>query len=107
MAGNIMEVSDQSFDMEVLNSSTPVLVDFWAAWCGPCLALTPIIEEVANEHAGKIKVCKLNVDENPNTASKLGIRSIPTLMLFKGGNNVGQVVGNVPKQIIIELLKKA
>lgn len=108
MAGkNIHTVTDQSFDSEVLKSEVPVLVDFWAAWCGPCLALTPTIESVADEQAGRIKVCKVNVDENPNIAAKFGIRSIPTIYLFKNGQNLGQLVGNVPKGAINEFLKKA
>ena len=107
MAGNIMEVSDQSFSSEVLQSDVPVLVDFWAAWCGPCLALTPTIEEIATENSGHLKVCKLNVDENPNVAAQYNVRSIPTIILFKNGQNVGQLVGNVPKGIISELVKRA
>lgn len=108
MAGDhIHVVTDQNFDDEVLNSDEPVLVDFWASWCGPCMALGPTIDLVATENAGKVKVCKLNVDENPNMAAKFNVRSIPTLILFKDGKNIGQLVGGVPKGIIDELLKKA
>lgn len=108
MAGkNVYEVSDQTFDSEVTNSTIPVLVDFWATWCGPCQALTPTIEEVATELAGRIKVCKVNVDDNPNVAARFGIRSIPTIYLIKGGQTIGQLIGNVPKGAIMELLKKA
>ncbi len=108
MAGkNIHEVTDQNFEAEVIQSSVPVLVDFWAAWCGPCMALTPTMEVVADEQAGKIKVCKVNVDENPGVAARFGIRSIPTIYLFKNGQNLGQLVGNVPKGVIAEFLKKA
>ena len=107
MAGkNVNEVTDQSFDAEVVSSNIPVLVDFWAPWCGPCQALGPTIDLVADEQAGRIKVCKVNVDESPNTAAKYGIRSIPTILLFKGGANIGQLIGNVPKGAINELLKK-
>lgn len=108
MAGqNIVEVTDNNFQTEVLQSQTPVLVDFWAAWCGPCRALAPTIEQVADERAGSVKVCKLDVDGNPNTAAQFGIRSIPTILLFSAGHQVGQLVGNVPKGAIDELLKKA
>lgn len=107
MAGNVIEVSDASFKQEVLDSQKPVLVDFWAAWCGPCRALAPTIESVANEQNGKLKVCKLDVDGNPNVAGQFGIRSIPTLLLFKGGQNVGQLIGNVPKGAIDDLIKRS
>jgi len=105
MAGNLIEVTDANFQQEVLESQTPVLVDFWAAWCGPCKALAPTIEAVANEQAGKVKVCKVDVDANPNTAGQFGIRSIPTVILFKGGKQAGQLVGNLPKAAIDDFLK--
>ncbi len=107
MAGdNVQEINDQSFETEVINSNEPVLVDFWASWCGPCIALGPTIDEVARENQGKVKVCKVNVDDSPNVAARYGIRSIPTLVLFKQGQVVDQLVGGVPKGIINEMLKK-
>ena len=107
MAGNVFEVNDSNFKQEVLDSGTPVLVDFWAAWCGPCRALAPTVEVVATEQAGKLKVCKVDVDSSPNVAGQFAIRSIPTLLLFKGGENVGQLIGNVPKSAIDDLVAKA
>lgn len=107
MAGNVLEVTDATFKQEVLDAPTPVLVDFWAAWCGPCRALAPSVEAVADENSGAVKVCKLDVDANPQVAGQFGIRSIPTLLLFKGGENVGQLVGNVPKSAIDDLIKRS
>ena len=92
-----MKVTDTSFDQDVLKSAEPVVVDFWAEWCGPCRMIGPALEEIAAEMQGKVKIAKVNVDENPNIASKFGIRSIPTLMLFKDGKLAGQKVGAAPK----------
>ncbi|MCB0368291.1 MAG: thioredoxin [Bdellovibrionales bacterium] len=99
-------VTDGNFESEVLNSGTPVLVDFWAEWCGPCRALAPKLEEIASEFQGKMKIVKLNVDENQNTPAKYNIRGIPAMLLFKGGKEVGQLVGNQPKDAIVDFLNK-
>ncbi len=98
-------VTDTSFATDVLQSNTPVLVDFWAEWCGPCRALSPKLEEIAQEMGGKVKILKMNVDENPNTPGQFGIRGIPAMLLFKGGAKVGELVGNQPKDNIAEFLK--
>ena len=95
-------VDDTNFQNEVLNSSVPVLVDFWAVWCGPCKMIAPIVEEVASEYNGKLKVTQMDVDANPRTAMQYGIRSIPTLMVFKGGQVVEQIVGAVPKRHLVD-----
>lgn len=97
MAGKAMEVNDRNFKVEVLDSETPVLVDFWAAWCGPCRMVAPIVEDLATEYEGRLKVTKLNVDENHNTAQTYGIMSIPTLLIFKGGKPAQRLVGAMPK----------
>lgn len=98
--------TDQNFEAEVLKGALPALVDFWAVWCGPCRALAPVIAELANENAGKINVFKLNVDENPETAARYGIRGIPTLLFFKGGSQVHQSVGVVPKAELQKTVNK-
>ena len=95
-----IQVSDASFDNEVINSDLPALVDCWAPWCMPCNMVGPIVEEIASEYKGKVKVCKLQVDENPDCTTKYGIRSIPTLLIFKEGKVVDQIVGVVPKETI-------
>lgn len=100
-------LNDDNFENEVLKSDIPVLVDFWAQWCGPCRALAPVIEEIAEEYAGQVKVGKLNVDENPGAPSAFEIRSIPTLIFFKDGAVVDKVVGALPKNQITEVLNTA
>ena len=107
MADNVIEFNDQNFDSEVLESKTPVLVDFWAVWCGPCKAIAPIIEEIANDFNGKVSVGKVDVDNNNQVAMKYGIRSIPTLLLFNNGEVVDQVIGSVGKESIESMLSKA
>jgi thioredoxin 1 len=102
----VFEVSDATFDQEVLRSEQPVLVDFWAVWCGPCKAIAPIVDSVATAYAGKLKVAKVNVDENSATPSRFGIRGIPALLFFKGGKVADQVVGYVPQDVIEEKVKK-
>lgn len=99
-------VTDGNFDQDVINADSPVLVDFWAEWCGPCRALAPKLEEIAQEMEGKVRVVKLNVDENPNSAAKFGVRGIPTMILFKGGQSVDQIVGNQPKENIVAMIEK-
>ncbi len=107
MAGNnTVPVTDQSFENDVLKASVPVLVDFWAEWCGPCRALGPKLEEIAGELKGKIQIVKLNVDENPTSPAKYGVRGIPTMILFKDGKEIDQIVGNHPKENILALLQK-
>jgi thioredoxin 1 len=99
-------VTDASFKDDVLDSNVPVLVDFWAPWCGPCRMVAPVVDEIAEQYEGQVKVVKLNTDENPQVASQYGIRSIPTLMIFKGGQRVDMVVGAVPKTTLANTLEK-
>lgn len=101
------EVTDNTFEQEVIQAARPVLVDFWAPWCGPCRMVAPIVEELAEEYDGKVEFVKLNTDDNPMTAAKFGIRSIPTLLVFKGGQPVGQIVGFRPKQDLKKRLDAA
>ncbi|RAM49292.1 MAG: thiol reductase thioredoxin [Hapalosiphonaceae cyanobacterium JJU2] len=100
------QVTDSTFKQEVLDSEVPVLVDFWAPWCGPCRMVAPVVDEIAAQYEGQIKVVKVNTDENPNVASQYGIRSIPTLMIFKDGQKVDMVVGAVPKTTLANTLEK-
>ena len=107
MAGSaVQEVKDLSFDREVLQSAEPVLVDFWATWCGPCRALAPVVDQVATQYHGKLKVMKMDVDSNQATPMRYGIRGIPALLLFKGGQVVDQIVGYVPKETIDQSIQK-
>ena len=103
---NTNPVTDASFKEEVLESNIPVLVDFWAPWCGPCRMVAPVVEDISKQYEGQVKVVKLNTDENPEVASQYGIRSIPTLMIFKEGQRVDMVVGAVPKTTLANTLEK-
>ncbi|HAC25117.1 MAG TPA: thioredoxin [Cytophagales bacterium] len=102
--GKAIELTDSNFD-QIVNSDKPVLVDFWAEWCGPCKMIGPVVEELANEYEGKAVVAKLNVDENPQTTAKFGVRSIPTLLLFKKGQVVDKQIGAVPKSVLASKLQ--
>jgi len=103
--GNALAVTDESFEQEVLNSEVPVLVDFWAAWCGPCRAIAPTVDQLAVEYAGKLKVVKVDVDQNPDISGRLGVMNIPTLMVFQGGQMVERIMGAVPKPALLAKLK--
>lgn len=102
----VPSVTDDTFDADVVKSPRPTLVDFWAPWCGPCKAIAPMVEELAGQYTGKINVRKMNIDDHPKAAGRYGIRAIPTLLLFKGGQVVDQVVGAVPRAKLEDLLKK-
>jgi thioredoxin 1 len=105
MAANVIELSDASFDTEVIKSNVPVLVDFTATWCGPCKALAPVVEKIATEHAGKYKVAKVDIDDCPATAQKYGIRSVPTVLVFKAGEKKAQHIGVTTKENLLKLLE--
>ncbi len=101
---DVNQVTDATFEQEVLKASTPVLIDFWAPWCGPCKAIAPLVEELSKEYAGKLKVVKMNVDDNPGTPSRYNVRGIPNLILFKNGQVADQIVGAVPKAQLIKAI---
>jgi thioredoxin 1 len=103
---NVLPVEDASFEREVLQSPTPVLIDFWAAWCAPCRAIAPVVEELAREYAGKLKVVKMDVDANPQTPSRYGVRGIPNLIIFQGGEVKEQIIGAVPKAQLVKAITK-
>jgi len=106
-ADNVTHVTDASFGQEVMKSPTPVLIDFWAPWCGPCRAIAPIVDELAGEYAGKLKVVKINIDENPQTPSHFGVRGIPNLVIVKGGQVKDQILGAVPKAKLVKAVDNA
>jgi thioredoxin 1 len=105
MSENILNVTDDSFESDVLRSEQPVLVDYWAEWCGPCKMIAPVLEEIADEYTGKMSVAKLNIDDNPNTPPKYGIRGIPTLMIFKNGEVAATKVGALSKSQLLEFIQ--
>jgi len=105
MAVEPVDVTDATFDQEVLQSELPTLVDFWAAWCGPCRMIAPVVKEIASEQAGVLKVAKVDVDQNPAVATRYGVQSIPTLIVFKGGKPVERIVGYMPKERLLERVR--
>ena len=107
MSDLVNEFTDQNFEKDVLQADVPVLIDFWATWCGPCKAIAPVIEEIAAEYENKVKVGKVDVDQNQNTAMQFGVRSIPTLLLIRNGKVANQIVGAVPKENITKVLDEA
>jgi thioredoxin 1 len=104
---NVNEVSDASFEQEVLKSEMPVLIDFWAPWCGPCKIISPVVEELAGEYDGRLRVVKMNVDNNPQTPTRYGVRGIPNLMIFRAGQVADQIVGAVPKAQLVKAIDRA
>lgn len=106
MAGNVKDISDSTFSAEVLTSTILTIVDFWAPWCGPCKSIAPVLEELANEYNGKLRIVKLNVDDNPKTPSSYNVRGIPNLVFFKNGEVVDQIVGAVPKDQLVGAISK-
>jgi thioredoxin 1 len=102
----VLEVTDQSFEREVLQSDVPAIIDFWAEWCAPCRAIAPIVRELAGQYAGKVKIVKMNIDENPNTPGRYGVRAIPTVLAFKGGTVVEQITGARPKSAFEDMVRK-
>ena len=107
MAGPTIAISDENFETEVIKSPTPVLVDFWAPWCGPCVAVGPVLDTLAQEYSGKIKIAKMNVDENANIPAQFGVRSIPYMVMFKGGKVIDSVIGAQPKNKLKEMIDGA
>ncbi len=103
---SVQEINDKNFETEVINSDVPVLIDFWAPWCAPCRAIGPVVDELAREYSGKLKVVKMNVDDNPLTPSRYGVRSIPNLLLIKNGQVKDQIIGAVPKQAFVVAIDK-
>jgi thioredoxin 1 len=103
---DVQQVSDSSFEADVLQSDLPVLIDFWAPWCGPCKQIAPVVDELAKEYAGRLKIVKMNVDDNPQTPSKYGVRGIPNLILFKGGQVRDQIIGAVPKAQLVKAINQ-
>src|SRR5208283_2811290 len=106
-SNNVVHVSDANFEQEVLKSPQPVLIDFWAPWCGPCKAIAPVIDELAGEYAGRLKVVKINVDDNPQVPARYGVRGIPNLLILKGGEVKEQILGAVPKQQLVRAVDNA
>ncbi len=102
----VAEITDQSFEHEVLQSDVPTIIDFWAEWCAPCRAIAPIVKDLAAQYEGKVKIVKMNIDENPNTPGKYGVRAIPTVLAFKGGTVVEQITGARPKSAFEEMVQK-